>query len=162
MLSQRCGNIKDMKIVEITEGKDNFKDILLIGDEDWNMVKKYLYKSRLFVLYNDGTPVSACAVFEGDEYIEIKNLATYPKFQKTGYASKLLNFVFEKYIKNTIILGTGENRETLNFYKKRGFMEFRRVKNFFTENYPEPIFENGIQLVDMVYLKRQAGGQTEA
>ena len=26
--------------------------------------------------------------------------------------------------------------------------------NFFTDNYANPIYENGIQLVDMVYLKR--------
>ena len=26
--------------------------------------------------------------------------------------------------------------------------------NFFTDNYTNPIYENGVQLVDMVYLKR--------
>ena len=26
--------------------------------------------------------------------------------------------------------------------------------NFFTDNYANPIYENGVQLVDMVYLKR--------
>ena len=30
-----------------------------------------------------------------------------------------------------------------------------RVERFFTDNYDHPIIEDGIQLVDMVYLKRE-------
>jgi len=29
-----------------------------------------------------------------------------------------------------------------------------RVKNFFTDNYDHPIFEGEIQLIDMIYLKK--------
>ncbi len=30
-----------------------------------------------------------------------------------------------------------------------------KVPNFFADNYDHPIYENGIQLVDMVYLQRR-------
>lgn len=145
-----------MEIKEITKHKEAYKDILLIGDEDINMVNKYLHSGNVYALY-EGDLRAICVVLTFDDTVEIKNLGTYPKYRNMGYASKLIGFVCEKYKKDfkTLILGTGENEKTLNFYKKRGFVEFKRVKNFFTENYPNPIFEDGKQLVDMIYLRKK-------
>ena len=126
-----------MEIREIRENKTAFMDLLLIGDEDEAMINRYLEPSTLFVLYDSEKPVSLCAVMKIDsDTIEIKNLATYPKYQNNGYASALLDFVYDKYKNECIalILGTGENEKTLRFYKKRGFVEFDRVKNFFIDN----------------------------
>ena len=146
-----------MEIREVNSNKDDFMEILLIGDEEVSMINKYLEQSTIFALYDNDILTSICAVMEVDsETVEIKNLATYPEYQNKGYASKLLNFVFDRYKKDfkAVILGTGENETTLNFYKKRGFIQTRRIKNFFTDNYSNPIFENGKQLVDMIYLKK--------
>ena len=146
-----------MEIKEVNSNKDDFMEILLIGDEEVSMINKYLEQSTIFALYDNDILTSICAVMEVDsETVEIKNLATYPEYQNKGYASKLLNFVFDRYKKDfkAVILGTGENETTLNFYKKRGFIQTRRIKNFFTDNYSNPIFENGKQLVDMIYLKK--------
>ena len=146
-----------MEIKEIGENKFEFIDLLLIGDEEASMINRYLEQSTLFVLYDKGKLVSLCAVIKADsDIIEIKNLATYPQYRNKGYASALLDFVYDKY-KNeckALILGTGENEKTLRFYKKRGFTEFGRVRNFFTDNYTHTIFENGKQLIDMIYLKK--------
>jgi hypothetical protein len=54
-----------------------------------------------------------------------------------------------------MIVGTGDSPLTVTFYTRCGFTEYRRVPNFFTDNYDHPIFECGKQLVDMVYLKRE-------
>ena len=146
-----------MKIEEIVVNKTDDTELLLIGDENETMINKYLDKSHLYVLYDNNKLISLCAVMSLDnKTVEITNLATYPEFQNKGYASILLKFVFEKYKKNfrTIILGTGENEITLNFYKKFGFVEFSVIKNFFVDNYPSPIFENGRQLIDKIYLKK--------
>ncbi len=146
-----------MKIKEITENKSRFIDLLLIGDEEESMINKYLEESTLFILYDNDILISVCAVVIKDlDTIEIKNLATYPKYQNKGYATALMDFVCNKYRKEFqyLILGTGENSKTLSFYKKRGFTEYKRIKNFFTENYSHPIYENGIQLTDMIYLKK--------
>lgn len=147
-----------MRIENITINKTDFMELLLVGDEDEAMINKYLKQSNLFVLYDTNTLISICAVLcIDDKTIEIKNLATYPEYQSNGYASRLLDFIFNKYKKEkftNIILGTGENEKTLNFYKKRGFVETHRIKNFFIENYSHPIFENGKQLDDMIYLKK--------
>ena len=146
-----------MKIEEIVVNKTDYTELLLIGDENETMINKYLDKAHLYVLYDNNKLISLCAVMSLDnKTVEITNLATYPEFQNKGYASILLKFVFEKYKKNfrTIILGTGENEITLNFYKKFGFVEFSVIKNFFVDNYPSPIFENGRQLIDKIYLKK--------
>lgn len=144
-----------MEIRKVISNKTDFMDILLVGDEDEAMINKYLGSSKLFALYDNNILTSICAVMEIDaETVEIKNLATYPEYQNKGYASKLLDYVCNRYKEKfrTVILGTGENETTLNFYKKRGFVQTRRIKNFFTDNYSHPIVENGKQLVDMIYL----------
>ena len=131
--------------------------MLLIGDEEESMINKYLEESTLFILYDNDILISVCTVVIKDsETIEIKNLATYPKYQNKGYATALMDIVSNKYKKDFkyLILGTGENPKTLDFYKKRGFKEYKIVKNFFTENYSHPIYENGVQLRDMIYLKK--------
>ncbi len=146
-----------MQIKEITKNKTAYIDILLIGDEDEKMIKKYIEQSIIFSLYENNVLTSVCAVITIDnETIEIKNLATYPEYQNRGYASALINFVCNKYKRNYkyLILGTGENNKTLEFYKKRGFQETHRLKNFFIDNYEHPIFEEGKQLIDMIYLKK--------
>lgn len=146
-----------MRIEEVTKNKTDFMDILLIGDEEEAMINKYLDQSRLFVLYNKNKLTSICAVIRiDDKTIEIKNLATSPEYQNRGYASMLLDFICKKYKEEAaeIILGTGENEKTLKFYKKRGFVETHKIKNFFIDNYSHPIFENGTQLIDMIYLKK--------
>lgn len=146
-----------MRIDEITKNKEAFMDLLLIGDENEAMINKYLDKSQLFVLYDKDTLTSLCAVSRiNDTTIEIKNLSTYPEYQNKGYASILLDFICKKYKENfkTLILGTGENDKTLNFYKKRGFVETHKIKDFFIDNYSHAIFENGKQLIDMIYLEK--------
>ena len=146
-----------MQIKEITTNKADYMDILLIGDEDEKMINKYIEQSTIFASYENKGLTSVCAVITIDnETIEIKNLATYPEYENRGYASALINFICNKYKTNYkyLILGTGENNKTLKFYKKRGFQETHRLKNFFIDNYEHPIFEEGTQLVDMIYLKK--------
>lgn len=50
--------------------------------------------------------------------------------------------------------GTGDSPLTVPFYEKCGFVRSHRIPNFFTEHYDHPIYEAGVQLVDMVYLRR--------
>jgi hypothetical protein len=56
---------------------------------------------------------------------------------------------------NAMLVGTGDVPSSLSFYQKCGFEESHRIQNFFTDNYDHPMFEDGKQLVDMVYLKRK-------
>ena len=52
-------------------------------------------------------------------------------------------------------VGTGDSPLTIPFYEKCGFVRNHVVKNFFTDNYDHPIFEGGVQLKDMIYLRKE-------
>ena len=52
-------------------------------------------------------------------------------------------------------VGTGDSPLTIPFYEKCGFVLSHIIPNFFTDNYDHPIYEGGVQLVDMVYLQRK-------
>ncbi|MDA3944803.1 MAG: GNAT family N-acetyltransferase [Bacteroidetes bacterium] len=145
-----------MKIEKIIENKKRFLDLLLLADEQENMIDKYLLIGDLFALYDDDLK-SVCVVMPiNGETCELKNIATYEKYQGKGYGRALLNFIFDFYKNNfkTMLVGTGETPTILLFYERCGFESSYRVKNFFTDNYDHPIFEGDIQLVDMIYLKK--------
>lgn len=143
-----------MEIISIYENKKQFLDLLLLADEQEYMIDKYLERGDLFALY-DGGLKSVCVVTrESNAVCELKNIATYEKWHGHGYGSKLLNHIFSHYKGKykTMLVGTGDSPWILQFYKKNGFTISHRIKNFFTDNYDHPMFENGVQLVDMVYL----------
>ena len=144
-----------MQIKEITENKKQYLDLLLIGDEQESMIDKYLPDGTMFVLF-DEEPRAVCVVIQKyPTVLEIKNLSVYPEYQNRGYGSFMLNHIFKTYrdSMNTFLVGTGENEKTISFYIKNGFVYSHKIENFFTENYDHPIFENGRQLKDMIYLK---------
>ena len=62
----------------------------------------------------------------------------------------------EKYAEEYSILqvGTGDSPLTVPLYEKCGFVRSHNIPNFFTDNYDHPIYECGVQLIDMVYLQR--------
>ena len=49
---------------------------------------------------------------------------------------------------------TGDSPLTVPFYEKCGFVRSHNIPNFFTDNYDHPIYEGGVQLIDMIYLQR--------
>lgn len=145
-----------MKIQIIKENKKDFLDLLLLADEQENMIDKYLERGTLFALYDNGLKGICVVTKEKDRIYELKNIAVYKEFQGHGYGKQLVEYIFE-YFKNncdTMYVGTGDSPLTVPFYKKCGFVESHRVKNFFIDNYDNPIYECGKQLIDMVYLKK--------
>jgi GNAT superfamily N-acetyltransferase len=145
-----------VKITRINENKKQFLDLLLLADEQENMIDKYLPGGDLFALYDDDLK-SVCVVIPvNGETCELKNIATYVKYQGKGYGKALIGFVSDFYKNSfkTMLVGTGETPAILSFYESCGFAVSHRVKNFFTDNYDHPIFEGDIQLVDMIYLKK--------
>jgi len=146
-----------MKIEKITDNKKQYLDLLLLADEQEDMIDKYLENGDMYALYDDDLK-SVCVVVAIDkETCELKNIATYKKYQGKGYAKALIKFVSDFY-KNkykVMLVGTGEVPSILSFYENCGFKKSHAVKNFFTDNYDHPMFEEGIQLIDMVYLKKE-------
>ncbi len=55
-------------------------------------------------------------------------------------------------------VGTGSFGYQLAFYQRHGFRVTSIDRDFFARNYPEPIFEDGIQLFDMLRLTLRYSG----
>jgi GNAT superfamily N-acetyltransferase len=146
-----------MDIVQIADAdKIKLMNLLLIADEQESMINKYLHRGKLYALY-DGDLKSICVVTEESRGVfELKNIATDPKYQRMGYGQKLIFYLFEIYkdLGTTLFVGTGDSPKIINFYQKCGFVYSHSVKNFFVDNYDHPMFEDGKQLIDMIYLKK--------
>ena len=145
-----------MEIKIINENKNRFIDLLLLADESELMIDKYLERGDLFALY-DNELKSVCVVtIESSDICELKNIATDKEYHGMGYGSKLIEYIstFYKEKYKTMIVGTGDIPKSIRFYERNGFCLYSRIHNFFTDNYDHPMFEDGVQLVDMVYLKK--------
>lgn len=146
-----------MKIKEIKENKKQFLPLLLLADEQEDMIDRYLNRGTMYVL-DDGGVKSECVVTdEGGGVLEIKNIATEPEYQGKGYGKVLIDFVAAKYKGRYSILqvGTGDSPLAIPFYEKCGFIRSYSIKNFFIDNYDHPIYEAGMQLIDMIMLQRK-------
>lgn len=145
-----------MDIQVVRSDKKRFLDLLLLGDEQESMIDRYLDRGTMFVLDDSGTKSICVVTDEGAGTFEIKNLATAPDSQRRGYGGALLEHVVAHHTGQGqwMLVGTGDSPQTIPFYRRHGFNPSHRIANFFLDHYDHPIFEDGVQLVDMVYLKR--------
>ena len=145
-----------MTITEIKENKKQYLSLLLLADEQEDMIDRYIEKGTMYVLDDQGVKSECVITDEGNGTLEIKNIATVPKYQGKGYAKALIDFLVKEYGGKcfTLQVGTGDSPLTVPFYEKCGFVRAYSIPNFFTDHYDHPIYESGVQLVDMIYLKR--------
>ena len=120
------------------------------------MIDRYLGRGRMYILDDGGVKAQCVVTDEGQGLLELKSIAVVPGFHRRGYGKTLIDFIADKYKGEYSVLqvGTGEVPWSLDFYGSCGFTVSGRIKNFFTDNYDQPMFEDGIQLIDMVYLSR--------
>ena len=146
-----------MEIIEIKENKKHFLPLLLLADEQEDMIDRYIDRGTMYVLDDHGVKCACIVTDEGNGILEIKNIATEPEYQGKGYGKALIVFVAAKYKGKYSILqvGTGDSPLTIPFYEKCGFLRSHSIKNFFVDHYDHPIFEDGVQLVDMIYLQKK-------
>lgn len=137
--------------------KKRYLDLLLLADEQEDMVDRYLERGTMYVLEDDGVKAECVVTDEGDRILELKNIAVESAAQGKGYGKALIDFLIETYAGQYTVLqvGTGDSPSTIPFYEACGFRRHHLVKNFFTDHYDHPIYECGVQLVDMVYLQRE-------
>lgn len=135
-------------------------DLLLLADETVEAINKYIFNSEIYVLKQDNKTIAlyALQVLSKSE-VEIKNIAVQTEFQGQGIGKLLLKDAADRAKARgfkTLIIGTGDvATKQLHLYEKEGFVRFAVKKNFFVENYPKPIYENGKQLKDMIMLKKE-------
>jgi ribosomal protein S18 acetylase RimI-like enzyme len=134
--------------------------LLLLADPSVKMVGKYIFASSVHVAVLAEQIVGVLALFSIDKnLIEIKNIAVAETHQGKGIGKKLLEYAIaeakEKGFQDIQIGTANSSIGQLALYQKMGFEMERIIKSFFTDNYPEPMYENGILVRDMVVLKRK-------
>ena len=140
----------------ITTDKKQYLPLLLLADPCEAMIDRYLERGTMYILDDNGVKGVCVVTDEGDGILEIKNIATDSHFHRKGYGRMLIKFIEETYHNQYSILqvGTGDSPLTIPFYEACGFVRSHAVKDFFVKNYDHAIYECGIQLKDMIYLRK--------
>lgn len=113
-----------MQIKKIHRDKKAYLPLLLLGDEQEDMIDRYLERGVLYVLEEEGETKALCVVTEeGDGVLEIKNLATEPRYQRRGYGKQLIEFLVSAYrgTHRLLRVGTGDSPATIPFTRPAGF-----------------------------------------
>lgn len=157
-----------MHICEIPPS-DAPRSLLLLADPSEDKLATYLPQSRCFIaLPEDSDPevlrnaasgqdaLGACAVQPlADGGYELMSIAVAPEHQRRGIGSQLLQHVIGVFRYSgapRLEVGTGSFGYQLAFYQRHGFRVTAIDRDFFVTHYPQPIFEDGIQLRDMLRL----------
>jgi len=135
-------------------------DLLLLADESFEAIAKYIFGSDIYVLEQENRIIAEYVLQSiNTNEVEIKNIAVATDCQGQGIGKLLLGDAAHKAKGKgfkTIIIGTGDAAiKQLYLYQKEGFEVFDIKKSFFIDNYPEPIYENLIQLKHMIMLKKE-------
>ena len=137
--------------------KTDFTGLLLLADESRDMIDRYLDRGEMYILEDEGIVKGECVITdEGGGILEIKNIAVLPRYSRKGYGRAMIDYLSSAYRGSFSILqaGTGDSPLTIPFYEKCGFKRSHVIRNFFTDNYDHPIFECGMQLVDMIIMRK--------
>lgn len=149
-----------MTIRRVEGDKKRWLSLLLLADEQEDMVDRYLERGTMYLLEEGGVRAQCVVTDEGGGVLELKSISVAPGFQRRGYGRRLIDFLVDAYSGwyDVLQVGTGESPATVPFYERCGFAFSHRVKDFFTDHYDHPIYEAGVRLTDMVYLRRPLAG----
>jgi ribosomal protein S18 acetylase RimI-like enzyme len=131
-------------------------DLLLLADPSIEQIAAYLSCGEGYVAYQGDEPVGEYVIKEKENSVfELMNIAIKEEQQQRGIGAILLQHAIET-VKNKgakkLEVGTGCFGPQLSFYHRAGFRVTSIEKEFFTKNYHEPVYENGIQHKDMLRL----------
>ena len=151
--------LQEMKTRRLQKEEEIPYELLLLADETREAINRYIHQSDIFVIDQENTILAVCVLYPLDKTrMEIKNIAVAEKLQGQGIGSFLLEDAASRAGNagyREIIVGTPESSyNLLDFYEKAGFIKYDRKANFYIDNYPAPIIENGVQLRDMIMLKK--------
>lgn len=152
--------LKNISIRKLEKDEEIPYDLLLDADPSIDAISQYLEFSEIYVaLLNDKIIATFVLYSPGTDTLEIKNIAVSETFQNKGIGGLLLNnatqIAFNKGAKAIVIGTSNSSIAQLYLYQKNGF-EMTAIKhNFFLDNYPDPVFENGIQCKHMIMLTKQ-------
>jgi len=153
-------HFKDITISNLEKDDLIPYELLLLADPSKDLIDKYLKQSNLVLAKQNDETIGVIVLFPLTvETVEIKNIAVRPDFQGLGIGRYLIENVIQVALSNkqkSICIGTANSSVgQLYLYQKLGFEITAIKRSFFTDNYTEPIYENGIQAKHLLVLTRQ-------
>lgn len=133
-------------------------ELLLLADETAEAIDQYIFKCDIYLLYDGAENIAVMALYKNnDTELEIKNIAVIESYRSKGIGSLLMSKAKEiAHDSHYTILSVGTSDtgfQQIRFYERNGFKKAGIRKDFFIENYPSPIYENGLQMRDMIILE---------
>ncbi len=144
-----------IEIRQVTPGEAPI-ELLLDADPSREKLNAYVPRSHCFIACAGDETVGACVLQPHTrELYELMSIAVAPAYQRQGIGEVMLRHAIDAARMlgaRRIEVGTGSFGYQLTFYQKAGFRVCAIERDFFVKNYPEPIYENGIHLKDMLRL----------
>ncbi|WP_081106470.1 GNAT family N-acetyltransferase [Bacillus pumilus] len=132
-------------------------DLLLLADPSKKKVLAYVQSGSCYAAFHEEDVIGVYVLTSLSQHtVEIMNVAVKESWQGRGIGKQLVRHaIAEAKVAgfHTIEIGTGNSSiQQLALYQKCGFRLTSIDRDFFLKHYDEPIYENGIQCIDMVRL----------
>ncbi|WP_405108883.1 GNAT family N-acetyltransferase [Paenibacillus sp. FSL K6-1217] len=148
-----------MEIRALHTGEQAPTELLLLADPSPKLVEDYVARGQCFIAEKDQQVVGVYVLLPTrPETAELVNIAVNEAFQSQGIGKQLVNHAIQEARRlgfKTLEIGTGNSSiGQLALYQKCGFRITGIDKDFFIRHYSEEIYENGMQVVDMIRLSQ--------
>lgn len=133
-------------------------ELLLLADPELAAIHQYLGQSEIILAYAEEERVGVYALLAYNKVAaDIKNLAVAEHWQGRGLGRQILEHAIQSAREQgfqELFIGTANTSfGQLALYQKMGFRLFDIRKDYFIRHYSTPLFENGLQVKDMVMLQ---------
>lgn len=132
-------------------------ELLLMADPSRKLVEEYLKRGECYVAQSGENIVGTYVLLPTrPATVELVNIAVAEQHQGSGIGKQLVTHAIQRGREagyQTMEIGTGNSSVgQLALYQKCGFRITGVDRDFFLRHYDEAIFENGIQVIDMIRL----------
>ena len=145
-----------------THFREEHRPLLLLADPNWPLVEEYLKTSLFFEGILDKEVLGGILVLEEKSggLAEIRNVSVAEAFQRQGIGRELIQAAMlhceaNKAISLIRICTANSSIHQLRLYQRLGFEMVDVNCNYFVENYPEPIFEDGMACKHQIVLEKK-------
>lgn len=132
-------------------------ELLLLADPSEKQIRSYIVSGHCYLAEFEGECRGVYVLHEKTpQTVELMNVAVAESWQGKGLGKQLILHAIETSRElgyESLHVATGNSSiGQLALYQKCGFRIVGIERDYFTTNYPDPIFENGIQCRDQVRL----------
>ncbi len=134
------------------------RELLLDADPDERQVADHLAHGELYVARSRGAAAGAIVIRQtGEDTWEIMNCSVAHEYRRHGCGTALvlhaLHIIRNKGARYAELGTCDASPGPMALYESCGFRISGVVKNHFTDNYPEPVWDNGVQCIDMIRMR---------